>query len=342
MAFASPLASLFAYVAAVLVVNPILEDDELVLSEEELEVVGNGSHETQGRALSRTGSEKHICTTAIKAHPSCFRAQTEHANYMKAERWWNQREDILARITKEERRYTVSNRQHNQRRVMHFKATIGRGRKRMAWTQFLYPLVRDEFERLRNACVKFSPGVLRSMAKAVLCGANHPQFTPQTVMPDCPKPLIERINSRWIQSFQEHFNIVHRAQTSKLMVSQAKQERIERSVAVHLRMLAGQFQSGQLDENLLENTDETHFMINMDNGKTLGSRGDNDVKYDDVVSGGQGMTMVVKVTGGVHARIGTPFMIFANQDCNYPIGNVPDNVPGVAYRTTKKTFITSA
>ncbi|KAL3678568.1 hypothetical protein R1sor_021524 [Riccia sorocarpa] len=298
MAFASPLASLFANVAAVPVVNPILEDEELVLSEEELEVVGT--------------------------------------------KVWNQREDILARITKEERRYTVSNTQHNQRQVVHFKATTGRGRIRMAWTQFLYPLVRDEFERLRNAGVKFSPGVLRSVAKAVLCGANHPQFTPQTVMPDCPTPLIERINSRWIQSFQEHFNIVHRAQTGKLMVSQAKQEQIERSVAVHLGMLAGQFQSGQLDENLIENIDETHFVINMDNGKTLGFRGDNHVKYADVVSGGQGMIMVVKVTGGVHARIGTPFMIFANQDCNYPIGNVPDNVPGVAYRTTKKAFITSA
>ncbi|KAL3698368.1 hypothetical protein R1sor_012444 [Riccia sorocarpa] len=114
------------------------------------------------------------------------------------------------------------------------------------------------------------------------------------------------------------------------------------SVAQHLGLLCGQFQSGRLDENLVENIDETHFLINMDNGRTLGFRGDTQVKYADVVSGSQGMTMVVKVTGSVHAKIGTPFMIFSNANCSYPINNVPDNVLGVCYRTTKKAFITSA
>ena len=33
-------------------------------------------------------------------------------------------------------------------------------------------------------------------------------------------------------------------------------------------------------------------------------------------------------------------MIFQNQDCSYPIRGVPDNVPGVSYRTAKKGFMT--
>ncbi|KAL3676321.1 hypothetical protein R1sor_026269 [Riccia sorocarpa] len=41
-------------------------------------------------------------------------------------------------------------------------------------------------------------------------------------------------------------------------------------------------QSGRLDENLVENIDETHFLINMDNGRTLGFRGDTQVKYANV------------------------------------------------------------
>jgi hypothetical protein len=75
----------------------------------------------------------------------------------------------------------------------------------------------------------------------------------------------------------------------------------------------GEFQLGVLDENLVENADETHFIINMDNGKTLGFRGDDDVKYADVVSGGMGMTMVVRLTGGPGSTICAPFMIFQNQ-----------------------------
>ena len=43
----------------------------------------------------------------------------------------------------------------------------------------------------------------------------------------------------------------------------------------------------------IENVDETHFIINMDNGKSLGFRGDDTIKYADVVSGGVRITMVV-------------------------------------------------
>ena len=36
--------------------------------------------------------------------------------------------------------------------------------------------------------------------------------------------------------------------------------------------------SGNLQESDVENADETHFLINMDNGRTLGFRGDEAVK----------------------------------------------------------------
>lgn len=54
------------------------------------------------------------------------------------------------------------------------------------------------------------------------------------------------------------------------MVSPAKTEFIERCVAYHIGVLAREFRNGLLDENLVENIDETHFIINMDNGRTLG------------------------------------------------------------------------
>ena len=53
------------------------------------------------------------------------------------------------------------------------------------------------------------------------------------------------------------------------------------------------FENGELNEDLIENVDEIHFIINMDNGKTLEFREDDTVKYADVVSSGVGITMVV-------------------------------------------------
>ena len=40
-------------------------------------------------------------------------------------------------------------------------------------------------------------------------------------------------------------------------------------VAFHLGILDQGFPSEEYDENYVENIDETHFMINMDNGRTL-------------------------------------------------------------------------
>jgi hypothetical protein len=51
------------------------------------------------------------------------------------------------------------------------------------------------------------------------------------------------------------------------------------------------------DDNLIKNIDETHFVISMDNDRTLGFRRDTTVKYADVVSGGDNMTMVIRFYG---------------------------------------------
>lgn len=62
--------------------------------------------------------------------------------------------------------------------------------------------------------------------------------------------------------------------------------------------VARELQSGELKEEDNENADETHFIINFDNGKTLRFRGDASVKYADVTSDGEGMTMMVRIFGG--------------------------------------------
>jgi DDE superfamily endonuclease len=85
--------------------------------------------------------------------------------------------------------------------------------------------------------------------------------------------------------------------------------------------------------------DETHLRINMDNGRTLAEIGYRHVKYLDMVSGGQGMTMMVRLSGGAGGMIANPFIVFQNESRSYPIRQVPDNVPGVSYRFQQKGWV---
>jgi DDE superfamily endonuclease len=164
-------------------------------------------------------------------------------------------------------------------------------------------------------------------------------FTPSYVSDAKTVPVIDRIDYRWIQHFMEKNNIVGRTQTGKLMACTERMEHIEKEIAYHLGVVACEFQSGALDENLVENADETHFVIKMDNGKTLGFRGDNDVKYADVVSGGMGATMLVRLTGGPGAIMCAPFIIFKRQ---WVLSNSRRTryVSGVSYRTLEKGVMT--
>lgn len=134
-------------------------------------------------------------------------------------------------------------------------------------------------------------------------------------------------------------NIVMRAQSGKLMMSPEKTTLMEREVSSFLGCISKQFQSGVLTEDHVFNMDETHFCVNMDNGKTLTVRGHQEVKYADVSSGGVGMTMVVLISGGPASSIRPPMMIFQNENRSYPIRGLPDDVPGVSYRTGPKGWM---
>jgi hypothetical protein len=58
----------------------------------------------------------------------------------------------------------------------------------------------------------------------------------------------------------------------------------------------------ELDEDCVENGDETLFFVNMDNRKTLAPAGDKAINYAYIVSGCQGMTMFVRLVGSCAAE----------------------------------------
>lgn len=278
-----------------------------------------------------------IVAKALKQFPQFFPGDY-HSNYMKAHRWWKNR-DQLMELSKEGRRTgnIASQGVHGVRRV-NFKAVSGRGRKRAKWVAEIHNELLREYERVKSCGMKLSVSVLRTMALAIIQSAPEgSSFHESICFNGCN--IRSKITYRWVQMFMQTKGLVIRAQTGKLSVSPEKQLYIEKSIAYHMGILKRGFESGELDEDLLSNADETHFIFNMDNGRTIGMRGDTNVKYADVTSGDEGITMMVHVSGGRFGKVEFPMLIFRNSGRSYPIRNVPDDVPGVCYRSQPKGWM---
>lgn len=283
--------------------------------------------------------DKYIASKCVKRFPEYFPGNVK-ANIQKASRWWKSRETTTNLSIPQKRMGSFSFSSTRSRKRSNLKALGGRGRKRAEWVTALYEDLRIDFERLRSAGVKFDTSMLLTHAVMMIIEAESGSLYHESVVYK-GKPIAQYVKMRWVQHFMSVNRIVLRAQTGKLMVSKNKQEYIDKTVAYHMGQLKRMFEEGEIHEDDCENADETHFVFNMDNGRTLGFIGDNDVKYADVVSGGEPITMVVRLTGGVNASIQPTMLIFKNQARSYPIRGVVDDVPGVSYRSSPKGWMDS-
>ena len=272
----------------------------------------------------------------IEAFPEHFRGQ-KTANVVRAAHWWKQRNGFCNEVEEDTTPMTFScsrSRVGKQKRLR-TKAASGRGNKRAEWVSWLYPRLLHAFEQYKKASVKFSSKLLIELALLILLDQTSP-YTIQLRDSKDNRILVEKLTHCWMQQFMHVHNVVLLCQRERLTCSPEKEMQIEMHTAFHLGVLHRGFQSGVFDENLMENIDETHFVVNMDNGRTLGFRGDDAVKYAEVVSSGDSMTMVVRISGGRRAIIESPMLIFTNANGSYPIRAIPDNIPGVSYRTGPK------
>lgn len=57
----------------------------------------------------------------------------------------------------------------------------------------------------------------------------------------------------------------------------------------------------------------------MDNERTLGFRGDVNLKYTDAALGDERVTVMVRISGSLQSYIEVTIMIFKNRNCSYPI-----------------------
>ncbi|EGZ12748.1 hypothetical protein PHYSODRAFT_514976 [Phytophthora sojae] len=193
----------------------------------------------------RKKGKKNMFARVVDEIPDVFISATRNANLNKAINWWKKRETFCERGA-----VSISTRRDTGRKRVNTKA----------------------LDRLRKIGLKFDSGLLRQLALRMLRRPDAPKADANGVL------LEKKINTRWVQSFMETHNIILRAQSGKRQLSPEKTAEIEKSVAVHLGELKRGFESGKYDENVIENIDETHFVIDFDNGKTLGFGGESQVK----------------------------------------------------------------
>lgn len=285
--------------------------------------------------------DKYLFSKTVRQFPEHFRASPS-ANNMRAMRLWRERMRFINDDGDLKLRGTtaaITRVSKAGRKTVRLKAKVGRGRKRQTWVDALHRDLLQEFERLSKLGVKFNLSTLKHLALNMLRASESPDYSANMTDARTDAPLHTKITLAWVQGFKNRYRIVSRAHTGKHRMSPAKEEEVEIEVAAHLGNISGLFAANKLEENDVENADETHFVINVDNGRTLGFCGSSEVKYADVVSGGDGFTMLVRLSGGRDSRIEYPFIVFRNKDRNYPIRGVPDTVDGVAYRTGPKGWI---
>ena len=89
--------------------------------------------------------------------------------------------------------------------------------------------------------------------------------SPYTTLSRDPKDnvlFIDKLTNNWFQQFMFVHNIIFLSQSGRLTCSPQKEREIEMHTVFHLGVLYRDFSNGTFDENLMENINETPFVVN--------------------------------------------------------------------------------
>lgn len=220
------------------------------------------------------------------------------------------------------------------------KARAGRGRKRQPWVSALYAELLEDFRHSRRAGIEMNRDAIKAMALNLIRDVpEESSFHRLEKDVVSKKPITAHITKDYLSRFCSAYDIVQRSKAGKLMCSPTKTEHIEREVVFHIADVKRKLATGEYDEDCIFNLDETSLKVNRDNGRTLDFEGASHVSYMETTSRTEGFTDVMNVCGGRRGNSEPGFINFKNGQCNFPIRNVPDDVPGVPYRRGKKSWM---
>ncbi|OWZ17956.1 hypothetical protein PHMEG_0008026 [Phytophthora megakarya] len=224
---------------------------------------------------------KGLYGRTVDFFPALFRSSDRRVNLNKARDWWKKREQTAVSLANPAQQKFASRRQ--QVRHQFVVKALGRGKKLGTQWVWLYPLLLAEFQRLRRAGVKTSNHLVAEIGIVFIEDSEHPMFNVRYTVKSTP--FADLMTPRRVQDFFERCNIVYRRHKGKKQVNVEKQMQIDMTVAKHLGALMRQFEDGTLLPAQQYNMNDSHFVIDLDDGKTLDFVGSQSVKYRSIVSG---------------------------------------------------------
>lgn len=88
-------------------------------------------------------------------------------------------------------------------------------------------------------------------------------------------------------------------------------------MAFYLGLLYRGFKSEEVVRDYDYNADETQFVVDLNDRRTIAMKGDKNAMYNDEVSGGHGMTMIVMLGRELNTQLPVPTVIFQNYFCSH-------------------------
>lgn len=289
---------------------------------------------------NENGTDKNIVPEAVAQFPAIFCQKTSKSNQEKARRWWNGRHSFLSLLEEKENKalYVVRRKIGGPAvRRIGINALTGRGRKRRAWKNTVHSAVLDEFTRLRSAGVKVDRQFLLQTVLSVVHDANVPTSVAD-IENQTGKSIDEVLTLRWVDDFCDMYQIVTRRRTGNKTLSPERIARNKKFLSHHLGVIKRMYEDG-LDPSSVENYDETHMVLDLDNGQVLDFQGKKQVSYADVSSGRDCFTVCFRISAANGGKIEKPVIIFQNPNSSYPIAGIPDNIDGVTYRSSPKGWM---
>lgn len=131
-------------------------------------------------------------------------------------------------------------------------------------------------------------------------------------------------------------NIVRRVIFGKLQIFACRKILIRNEMAFHNGSLKEMHESDELNDTFVGNADEGHLVLIIDEGHMHGFWVDEDTRFVDFVSGGDSITLTVRITGGKQALIHILMSIFKTCNHSHMIRGGSDTIWGVWYRSSPK------
>ena len=148
------------------------------------------------------------------------------------------------------------------------KATSARGRKRSAWKLDVHNYMLEEFGRLKGSGVKVTRPMLQEIGMEFLNAYEKGNIA--NGYGD------EIVNRYFMQDFCARHNLVVRMQSGTRFRNLLWEDYYDRRIAAYLGEVRNLFLEG-LDENLVFNLDETHLIMDADEGQAVGVLGEKSV-----------------------------------------------------------------